>query len=337
MLVSSFDLIYTTFAPRGAGPISGTVTATVWNILFSICKLVNNRRVLGASGILIVLSILVTWVMLLWAGNTLIFLSDKEAVVSSETGLPANVYERIYFAGYNLSTMGNGDFKAGTNAFLIYTAFISFSGLIAITIAISYMVPVLSAVTQRRALSIRIASIGHSPQAMLLNNWNGEDFKMLETQFSNLAETIALQGQMHYAYPVLHYFHNNDKETALLPNLAILDEAVSLLLLYIPEEQRPGAQYLFPLRMALTSFLSSLTSTFIDPDDIDSVPPMKVDELQEKQGLYLLDPDMNQIKQLNYRRKTLKAMIENNGWYWDEISAPVLEKNFYLPNAFANE
>lgn len=185
-----YDLIYTTFSPRGAGFVSSTVSTFIWRSFFWMSRLFKTKQVLNGAGIVIVVAVLLTWVLLLWAGNTLVYLSDPEAVINSTSKVPADLAQRIYFTGYNLSTMGNGDYKAGTDAWRIYTAFISFSGLIMITIAITYMVPVLSAVTARRALSIRIAAIGRSPQKMLLNNWNGKDFKNLESHFEKDRKSV---------------------------------------------------------------------------------------------------------------------------------------------------
>ncbi|GAA4427262.1 potassium channel family protein [Pontibacter saemangeumensis] len=328
--VTAVDLIYTTFAPRGSGVISGPVTVIVWRVFLNVGRIMKSRTVLTGAGIVIVFSILLTWVLLLWAGNVFIYSSADDAIVNTTTKLPADLMERVYFTGYTLSTLGNGDFAAGTDGWRVFTAFISFSGLIFITIAITYMVPVLSAVTQRRALSIRIASIGNSPQRILLNNWNGENYKKLEGQFQNLTQEIIHQGQMHLSYPVLHYFQHEDKEASLLPNLAALDESITLLLLYIPEHMRPGDQYLIPLRKAITTFIGSLTSLYINPKNTD-VPALQTNELQQAE-VPLQQADMQQIEQLSKRRRALKAMVEYNGWQWKEISAPVLGEVMDLPS-----
>lgn len=253
-----------------------------------------------------------------------------DAVVDSTTNVPADVNERIYFTGYILSTMGNGDFKAGTDAWRIYTSFISFSGLILITIAISYMVPVLSAITGRRALSIRIAAIGNSPQQMLLNNWDGKSFERLNDQLDGLAHNIAEQGQLHLAYPVLHYFHHADKNVALLPNLAALDEAITLLLLYVPEECQPAQQQIIPLRKATSTFLESLNSIFLHPQ-MSEVPPIDVSQLRIA-GIPLKQPKLKDLEHLDLRRRTLKAMVDNDGWRWDEVDKPAFSKEMDLPS-----
>lgn len=323
MLITAYDLVHTTFAPLGSSLISGAINKAVWWLL----KLLpSSSGILKGAGIVIIVSYLLTWVLLLWLGNALMFISAPEAVLHSTSQLPATSLERVYYAGYVLSTMGNGDFEAGTDGWLVYSAFVSFTGLMLITIAITYMVPVLSAVTDRQSLSIRIASIGHGPQEMLLNNWNGKDFSMLNEQLQELAMSIARQGQQHLAYPVLHYFYHSQKKIALIPNLVALDEALSILLLYVPQEQQPGRQYLEPVRKAVTAFLESLESSAVCAG---TAPPLSVDILRAA-GIPLKEPLEASARQLDHRRCILKRMLNNGGWQWKDLDAPVFNAELDL-------
>lgn len=329
MLLTAYDIIYTALAPGGAGIITGTVSTIIWRSLMGLSRLFKFSGIMDLAGVLIVVAVLLNWVLLLWAGNALIYLSDTDAVLNSTSKVPAGLVERIYFTGYNLSTMGNGDYMAGTDAWRIYTAFISFSGLILITTAITYIVPVLSAVTERRALSIRIASVGCGPQQMLLNSWNGKDFKQLESHLDGLAQPIAQQGQLHLAYPILHFFHHSEKVVAMLPNLTALDEAITLLLLFVPEDKRPSNQVLIPVRQAITTFLRSLEAIYINPDRAQE-PPYDIRKL-EQANVPLLKPDVYLLEQLNTRRRTLKALLDYDGWDWEELDDPVISSEIDLP------
>lgn len=293
----------------------------------------DNRKVLNGAGIMIIMATLATWVIILWAGQTLIYMSQAEAVVNSTTNVPATLKERIYFVGYNLSTMGNGDFKGGTEEWLIYSAIISFSGLIMITIAITYMVPILSAVTERRSLSVRIASIGDSAQQMLLKNWNGRDFKALESHLNGLAQPLAKQGQMHLAYPVLHYFYHSEKNVALLPNITALDEALTILLLYVPAASRPSSQTLIPVRNALTTFLSSLIAITPSPETTEE-PEHDVSELEEA-GILLQRPETEVMSKLTKRRKLLRSLLHFDGWDWNEHNTPKFTSDLDAQDIFS--
>lgn len=327
--ITSYDLIYTTFAPRGSGFVSGFMTTVIWNTLRYFYKLTGKHIFLRGAGVIIVCATLLSWLILLWGGHFLIVLADKNAVVDTTTNLPADTLQRLYYSGYILSTMGNGDYKGGTDGWMVYSAVVSFTGLTLITIAISYMVPVISAVTERRALSIRIRAIGETSEKIILNNWNGKDCKRLEDQFSGLTASIALQAQMHLSYPVLQYFHHGYKATALLPSLSVLDEALTMLLLYLPDDVKPAQQHLVPLRKVITNFLQTLdivTGRLAEAD----VPPLNVDQLRAN-GLPLKHVSPELIEKLNYRRKMLKSLVAHDGWDWDAVADPPFDEKMDLP------
>jgi hypothetical protein len=56
----------------------------------------------------------------------------------------------------------------------ILTAILSFTGLILISIAITYLIPVVSAEIAKRKISVTINTIGGSVEEMLLNYWDGK-------------------------------------------------------------------------------------------------------------------------------------------------------------------
>jgi hypothetical protein len=66
----------------------------------------------------------------------------------------------------------------------ILTAILSFTGLILISIAITYLIPVVSADSKEK-ISVT-NTIGGSVEEMLLNYWDGKDFKELERPFFRL-------------------------------------------------------------------------------------------------------------------------------------------------------
>lgn len=322
LALTLYDVIYTTIAPNGSALISGGISNGIWYLFYLMKRLTGRRSFLNGAGVVIVVSILISWVALLWIGNFLVFSSDQNSIVDTATNEAANKKQVFYYTGYLLSTMGNGDFRGGTENWQVYSSFISFFGLIMITIAITYVVPVIAAITDRRTLSIRIASIGHSSQAMLLKHWNGENFKLLEYQFEGLAQQIVRQGQLHFAYPVLFFFHHETRIASLLPNLAALDEALTLILLYIPEDKRPAKEHIIPLRVALTTFIQSLSSTFIQPSD--SPPPLDTEDIR-KAGITLLEPDQELVNHINYRRCILKQMVNHDGWEWKDLRDNLLD------------
>jgi hypothetical protein len=85
------------------------------------------------------------------------------------------VVNKIFYTGYTLSTLGLGDMEPEGNFWDILTAILSFTGLILISIAITYLIPVVSAEIAKRKISVN--TIGGSVEEMLLNYWDGKDFR----------------------------------------------------------------------------------------------------------------------------------------------------------------
>jgi hypothetical protein len=123
----------------------------------------------------------------------------------------------------------------------ILTAILSFTGLILISIAITYLIPVVSADSKEK-ISVT-NTIGGSVEEMLLNYWDGKDFKELERPFFPLIDSIISRPKSQ-AYSVLHFFHSSDRREAFVLNITNLDELLTVLLLNISEEQRPSTIYL---------------------------------------------------------------------------------------------
>lgn len=318
LVIVVYDLIYTTLAPNGAGIISGRVSKEVWNLFLWLSGKDGYKKILDYAGMSIAFVLLLSWVLFIWLGNSLILCSDINSVINNASGNDADVMEKIYYAGYTISSLGNGEFIPSNGFWQIYGAFISLFGLIFVTIAITYLVPVLSAEIDKRQLSIYIATLGCSPQEILINGWNGNNFKRLERHFEALSKMIMKHGQGHLAYPILHYFHNTDKKASAIIQLTNLDEALTILLLYIPEANRPGKEDVYPLRKAITSYLVTLRSVFINPSDNLPRPP-GLDKLK-KMGIPLILPETKEeeLNNLKERRKLLLGLLESDGWNWSD-------------------
>ena len=91
-------------------------------------------------------------------------------------------------------------------------------------------------------------------------------------------------------------------------------------MLYGPEEKCPNEEVIFPLRSAISRYLATLHEAFIYP--AESLPPNIKHNISIFRELPLRQPnkqsDMEE-KQLEFRRKLLKGMLENDGWHWDDM------------------
>ncbi|MGB3619082.1 MAG: potassium channel family protein, partial [Catalinimonas sp.] len=232
IIVTILDIGKTTLSPHGAGWISGRLSLGIWKLFKWLSGNDPRRWGLSYAGSVIIGLLLLTYILLLWTGHTFVFLSDDNAVIHGSTKRHADPWEVVYFVGYNLSTMGNGDFVGGTMFWKIFASFISFTGLVLITISITYLIPIVESQVGKQQLSLRIHTLGRSPIGILKNTWNGKDFAALGPHIEGMIDTILEQSQQHMAYPVLRYFHAPDPQMSDTVALTTLDEAVSILQTY---------------------------------------------------------------------------------------------------------
>lgn len=318
LVVTASDLINTSLSVRGAGFISKRLSKSIWSALLFIYKRTGRRNVLRHGGALILVSILVNWLLLIWTSASLLFISAPNSLMNVETNSPTTLINKIFYTGYTLSTLGLGDMEPTSNFWEVLTAILSFTGLILISIAITYLIPVVSAEIMKRKISIFINTLGGSSEEILLNYWNGKDFKELEQPFVSLVDSIILHAQNHKAYSVLHFFHSSDRKEAFVLNITNLDEALTVLLHNISEEQRPPFNVLIRLRKAISSYLVTLPATFINPSK-ESPPALNLSPLENK-GVTILSGEIvdREYAKLKTRRRLLLSLIKDDGWEWTD-------------------
>ncbi len=167
-LITAMDIIKTTLSTRGGGPITNAVSRMVWRCFFNVAGRRGESRLLEYAGQCVLLLALLTWIASLWLSLFLMLASDPASVVNDTTKLAADLWETLYYAGFTLSTLGVGDFAASNDAWRVLTSAAAFCGLTFITAAITYIVPVLSAVSLQNQLSLLISSMGRTPQEILI-------------------------------------------------------------------------------------------------------------------------------------------------------------------------
>jgi len=257
--------------------------------------------------------------LLIWISASLMFISDPGSLMNVETNSSTTVINKIFYTGYTLSTLGLGDMESTGDFWDVLTAILSFTGLILISIAITYLIPVVSAEITKRKISVYINTLGGSAEEILLNYWNGKDFKELEQPFISLIDSIILHAQNHKAYSVLHFFHSSDRKEAFVLNLTNLDEALTVLFHNIPAEQRPPFNVLIRLRKAISSYLVTLPATFIKPGK--ETPPVMVYTTLENKGIRILSGETVNLEyeKLKTRRQLLLSLIKDDGWEWTDL------------------
>jgi hypothetical protein len=309
LLFTFFDLFFTTLPGGGAAFITKIISGSVHKFFRSGAQFAG-RNFYRISGMVINLAVLATWVILIWLGLYLVFSSNPEAIVN-DNGRPADTWERLYYTGYVLSTLGLGDFKPVTPAFEMLTSIFSFFGFIFFTASMSYLISVSSAVIHKRSLALSIRHMGRTPEEIVYRLLNQDEF-LSRLNLSSLQEKIERHCTNLQAYPVLFYFSTPQKVDSINLNIAAFDESVSIL--FYSKQGDKLKNTLTPLRASLTYFLTHAEQDFSrillkkEGPDVHQLPGWDIIS-----SSFVGDPE------LFHRRKILGGLLIMDNIKWQDV------------------
>lgn len=316
-----YDFYVTTLTLHGGGPLSKRLARGIWACFLRVHKAQGSPAALSTAGPIILLFMIITWFGLSWLGWFLVFCGAEDSVVNATTLLPASVGDRIYYAGYTLTTIGYGDFRAPHGMGQIASVVSGFNGLFLVTLAITYSMPVISATADRRQLAILINAFGQSLPELIDRGRGDGSFRFMASQLQQFAGKIASVSQKHLAYPVIRYFPETHPRKSLPLNLARLDEAIAVVLFAFPDLPNE-------VRAQLTSTQQVIEASFTR---IDLHPRRTPTDPRE-------EPNFEQISALRDSDKTTEAIsemlasrpqrhllvdyVQKHGWRWSDVHAP---------------
>lgn len=318
VIFTVYDFYITTLTLNGGGPLSKRSARKIWSGFLAIHNLRPSHQLLGAAGPTILLIMILTWFGMCWLGWFMIFCSAETSIVSATTLMPAGIGDRIYYAGYTLTTIGYGDFKPQHTPAQIASIVSGFNGLFLVTLAITYSIPVVSATADRRQLAMLINAFGPSLPKLIDRGYGDGAFSLLSSQLQQTTSKIASVSQKHLAYPVIRYFHEACPRDSLPINLVRLEEAIAVTLYAFPDLPEGTKTQLASTQQVIETSL------------------MKLELRPEKVAVDWGDePDCEQIVALRYsdksadevaaflktrpQRRLLVSYVRNHGWQWSQV------------------
>ncbi|MCM4158517.1 hypothetical protein FHG64_13105 [Antarcticibacterium flavum] len=306
LILVIYDFFFTTLSASGMSFIANGVSIFSDRLIQFAVRVVG-RKVYNYHGLFVNLMILSVWVILAWLGLFLLYSSNPEMITNS-SGRVANGWERLYFTGYTLSTLGIGNFKPVSGVFEIVTSLFAFFGFVFFTSSMTYFISVSSAVVTKRTLVKSIYNLGKNPEE-IAHNFLSLDSSYTYQQFLALQEMVDRHAVNHHAYPVVHFYTQAKAKNCLSLNLARLDEAFSILL--GSDDAENLHQELKPLRSALTNFIQTLDTKFSSslPKIKNSVDP----------SFFNYSEKVQQNTDLESRRKILQRLLKSEGFGWEDV------------------
>ena len=310
------DVLWSTVSTQGGGPLARIVSIACWKLSRFHFRRVQQHWILETNAVVTLVLTFLIWVIPMWLGWTLIFSAGEEILFHQVTGEPVTGLDRFYFSGMVLLTLGTGDVLADGAGWRLLSMLASLNGLVVITLTITYLLSIISAVIEKRRLALFIDGLGDTAEEIIEHGWDGAGFESLEGHLQEIAADLMLHAERHLAYPVLQYFHPGDSDAALPTSLAKLNDATTLLSRCVTDEVQPNRTTLKLLRRGIDDYIDRVELGHIS--EVDRPPPMP-----DLEYLRSLEIPMNDEALCKERfddrgglRRTLSGVIEAEGWTW---------------------
>ena len=301
-----------------SAPITGRLTTIIWKVMRGIMN-TKKDQILSLAGPFILVITVSIWIIMILLGWSLIFYADPTSIQNPTSKEYPNFIGHIWYVAYTMFTVGNGDYVPASDAWRFASSLVAFGGMGMVTLSVTYILQVLSAVVAKRAFSSQVTSIGKSAEEFVAAQWTGNDFGSIELQLSSISSTLATLTEQHMAYPILHYYHAANPQKANPIALTILDDALTIIRFGVPEKHHPSETILKSTRSSIKSFLDTLRGAYISPsDDVPPIPDLA--KLREK-GVPTVDDATfhKKLDEIKGRRQVLYGIIQNGAWYWPPI------------------
>ena len=171
LTLAIIDLLWTTlWVDGGAGPLSSRLSTVIWR---ELRKLGGRRsRALSLAGPVILAVTLFVWVLLIWTGWTFLFAGDSRSLYDSRGNVPADWPDRISYVAHIMFTVGS-DLSAREGAWQIISSLTAASGMMFVTMGVSYVISILGAVSTKRAFAGSVIGLGHRSEEIVKAAWDG--------------------------------------------------------------------------------------------------------------------------------------------------------------------
>jgi len=307
-------------AVHGGGPLTGHGARVLWRGIVALHRRRPAHRLLSFAGSIMLALTVVVWMGLLWLGCFAIFSARRDAVVRSRERTPVTAEERAYFAGATLFTLGNSEYVPNGPWWRAATVGTGAMGLGTATLAITYLLQVLSSVVLKRTLGALVSDTGGAPAAIVGRSWTGENFDGLELFMSQLTTMLHTVTEQHLAYPVLHYFHSEQLRTATTVRVASLFELTVILAEGVARPVRPTPMTLDPVRDAIAGFAHVIKEEFVQAAAA-APPPPPLAPIREYGVPTVAETEFAiAVRETDEVRRLLLGLVESDGWSWDDVN-----------------
>ena len=223
------------YARSGIGVISHRLSRWNWRLFRATAAPLPPKlrdAVLTFGGPTLLVWMALAWILMVLCGFALVVWPALGSALQSVQGAtPTDFVSALYYAGYWMTSVGNGDLRPLTPFYKVASVLSAFIGLSVITLMLTYFVQVFDALQRRNtfALSLHDCTGGSGDAVDLLCGLGAAgDFDHARAQVAKFANELADLHESHHFYESLFYFTFREPQYAISRVAVLVMETATL-------------------------------------------------------------------------------------------------------------
>lgn len=271
-----FD-IYATVLHSSAryGPVGESLNRSVWRLTraaaFKLSR-ANRHRLLNMVGPLLLPLLIAVYVVLLVTAYALVYYPHVPSGFTFSVAHPDPGWvDAFYFSGVTLTTVGYGDVVPRITPLRFLALLEAASGLVVISLAITYMLTVYTALERKRAVAVSLyhqAGQGADVAGFIAHHFVEGRFYGLRDALRTVTRDLQGLLESHIDHPVIHYFHPVEVYKGTPRVLFLLLEACAVIRAALDREENKDLRN-YPEVRTLDAAASHVLTQFVDSLDLE--------------------------------------------------------------------
>ncbi|MFL6336304.1 MAG: potassium channel family protein [Pyrinomonadaceae bacterium] len=271
-----FD-IYATVLHSSAryGPVGESLNRSVWRVTRAVAfKLARARRhrLLNMVGPLLLPLLIAVYVVLLVLAYALVYYPHVPRGFTFGVEHPEPSWiDAVYFSGVTLTSVGYGDVVPRIAPLRFLALFEAASGLIVISLAITYMLTVYTALERKRAVAVSLyhqAGEGADVAGFIAHHFVEGRFYGLRDALRTVTRDLQGLQESHIDHPVIHYFHPAEVYKGTPRVLFLLLETCAVIRSALDREENKDLRN-YPEVRTLDAAARHVLTQFVDSLDLE--------------------------------------------------------------------
>lgn len=271
-----FD-IYATVLHSSAryGPVGESLNRSVWRVTRTVAfrlSRANRHRLLNMVGPLLLPLLIAVYVVLLVFAYALVYYPHIPGGFTFGVAHPEPGWiDAVYFSGVTLTSVGYGDVVPRIAPLRFLALFEAASGLVVISLAITYMLTVYTALERKRAVAVSLyhqAGEGADVAGFIAHHFVEGRFYGLRDALRTVTRDLQGLLESHIDHPVIHYFHPVEVYKGAPRVLFLLLETCAVIRSALDREENKDLRN-YPEVRTLDAVVHHVLTAFVDSLDLE--------------------------------------------------------------------